>query len=156
MKKNTEKIVISISRTVIKNGVQRRKAKFSGNISRNISHDNFNSKSTYQCLQLVESMKQQKKWNFIKNMFTSQTLRSAQRQTMSILVIGWTKVQFYMKNFETVLALVFNMKSWLWWAITTNIRGSQRKTTSGGLSLCITNFANFCWMLIGGGRTCFF
>ena len=46
---------------VIKNGPQRSKAKFSGNILRNISHDNFNSKSTYQCLQLVESMKQQKK-----------------------------------------------------------------------------------------------
>ena len=55
------KIVISISRMVIKNGPQRSKAKFSGNILRNISHDNFNSKSTYQCLQLVESMKQQKK-----------------------------------------------------------------------------------------------
>ena len=61
MKKNSEKIVISISRTVIKNGAQRSKAKFSVNILRNISHDNFNSKSTYQCLRLVESMKQQKK-----------------------------------------------------------------------------------------------
>ena len=66
MKKNTEKIVISISRTVIENGVQRSKANFSGNISRNISHDNFNSKSTYQCLQLVESMKQQKKVKLYK------------------------------------------------------------------------------------------
>ena len=72
MKKNSEKIVISISRTVIKNGAQRSKAKFSGNILRNISHDNFNSKSTYQCLQLVESMKQQKKSEILSKAYPHQ------------------------------------------------------------------------------------
>ena len=61
MKNNSEKIVISISRTVIKNSAQRSKAKFSGNILRNISHNNLNSKSMCKCLQLVESMKQQNK-----------------------------------------------------------------------------------------------
>ena len=60
MKKNSEKIAISIFRTVIKNGAQRSKAKFSGNILRNISNDNFNSKSTCHCLQLVVSIKQKK------------------------------------------------------------------------------------------------
>ena len=61
MKNNSEKIVISISRTVIKNSAQRSKAKFSGNTLRNISHNNLNSKSMCKCLQLVESMKQQNK-----------------------------------------------------------------------------------------------
>ena len=61
MKNNSEKIVISISRTVIKNSAQRSKAKFSDNILRNISHNNLNSKSMCKCLQLVESMKRQNK-----------------------------------------------------------------------------------------------
>ena len=61
MKNNSEKNCNSISRAIIKNSARRSKAKFSGNILRNISHNNFNSKSMRKCLQLVESMKQQNK-----------------------------------------------------------------------------------------------